>query len=259
MSKHPSFNDVVKDVIADGYDGLLRKEPGYDRWNSKLSGFFARWLESETDGQLWESIAGGGEKAGVSREACFYRIAISAAEALFAGDPVNSANRSPSRKRAESDYFLHLAKCAEALSKHHRRTVEIYGPNPRSDALAPWFDEEAEKFRRLSKLVISYSTIGRQSRGRKFAREHLLFMRSLVNSMERNFGKPYYKAVEAITNIAYPQIGDITYEDVRSACRGLRRVNRVPNPSNAEAEIFTKAIKQFIEELRTTKGKLSAK
>src|SRR6516162_8661470 len=117
MSKHPSFNDAVKDVIADGY--LLSENPGHARWNKKLREFFERWLDNEGDKKLWDAIANEAAKDGISRKACFSWIARSAAEALFESDPANVNNITAKDLRLQSDRFLHLAQCAQSLADHY--------------------------------------------------------------------------------------------------------------------------------------------
>jgi len=117
MSKHPSFNDAVKDVIADGY--LLGENPAHARWNKKLREFFERWLDSRDDRELWDTIAAEAERDGISRKTCFWLIARSAAEALFESDPANTNNVSAKDLRLQSDRFLHLAQCAQSLADHY--------------------------------------------------------------------------------------------------------------------------------------------
>src|SRR6516164_3567233 len=249
MSKHPSFNDAVKDVIADGY--LLSENPGHARWNKKLREFFERWSDSQDDRELWDTIAAEAERDGISRKTCFWLIARSAAEALFESDPANTNNVSAKDLRLQSDRFLHLAQCAQALADHYGKCGEIFGQ------VAQWYEKEAQKFRWASDErleQISSSTAGRQSHGRKFSREHLLFMRCLVTSMRRHFGQSYYEAVETIANIAYPRNNDpITREDVRTACKGLSPVDRVPFPpdlTNEEAEAVGKMLLEALDQIR---------
>jgi hypothetical protein len=238
MPKHPSFNDAVKDVIADGY--LLSENPGHARWNKKLREFFERWLDNEGDKKLWDAIANEAAKDGISRNTCFSWIARSAAEALFESDPANVNNFAAKDLRVQSDRFLHLAQCAQSLADHYSKRGEMFGQ------VAQWYETEAQNFRRASdeKLEqISWTTAGRQSHGRKFNREHLLFMRSLVTIMRRRFGQSHYEAVEAIANIAYPREDNpITREDVRTACKRLPSVDRDPVYT---AEVLEAAGKMF--------------
>jgi hypothetical protein len=252
MSKHPSFNDVVKDVIAGGY--LLSENPGHARWNKKLREFFERWLDNEDDKELWDTIAAEAERDGISRWLCFDCIARSAAAALFESDPANANNFTAKDLRLQSDQFRHLAQCAQSLADHYGKCGETFGQ------VTQWYEKEAQRFRCWSDERLedaSSSTAGRQSHGRKFSREHLLFMRSLVTQMRRNFGQSYYEAVEAIANIAYPRNNDpITREDVRTACKGLSPVDRIPfltaEAAEAAAEMIREALDQ-IEKRRTGK------
>ena len=253
MSKHPSFNDAVKDVIADGY--LLSENPGHARWNKKLREFFERWSDSQDDRELWDTIAAEAERDGISRKTCFWLIARSTAEALFESDPANTNNVSAKDLRLQSDRFLHLAQCAQSLADHYGKCGEIFGQ------VAQWYEKEAHNFRRASDECmkqISRTTAGRQSHGRKFSREHLLFMRFLVTHMREHFGQSYYEAVEEIANIAYSrQDNPITREDVRTACKGLLPVDRIPLLTGEEAEAAGKMILEALEQIRKRRtGKL---
>jgi hypothetical protein len=261
MSKHPSLNDVVKDLIAAGYYGLLSEDPGHARWNKKVREFFKRWLDNEDDKELWDTIAAEAERDGISRQTCFRCITTSAAGALFESDPANANNFTAKDLRLQSGQFLHLAQCAQALADHYGKCGEIFGQ------VAQWYEKEAQKFRWASDErleQISGSTAGRQSHGTKFNREHLLFMRCLVTRMRRHFGQSYYEAVEAIANIAYPRSNDpITREDVRTACKGLSPVDRVPFPpdlTNEEAEAVGKMLLEALDQIRKRgTGKLDKK
>jgi hypothetical protein len=223
MTNHPTFKEVLRSVVADGYDGkLLNEELGYARWNKKLRDFVERWLASQTDSELWEGIATDGEKIGLRRRASFFRIAVAAITALFAGDPANVENLSPKALRLQSDQFAHLAQCAQSLAKHYRKRLKVFGPTDHeSEARAQFYEEQAEEFRWASVEALEWaSATSRQSGGTKFTREHLSFMRSLVDNMQRNFEKPNYNAVAAITAIAYPR-KIVTAEEVRTVCRRL--------------------------------------
>jgi hypothetical protein len=167
MSKHPSFNDVVKDVIADGY--LLSENPGHARWNRKLREFLERWSHNKDDRELWDTIAAEAKRDGISRKRCFRCIATSAAEALFESDPANANNITAKDLRLQSDRFLHLAQCAQSLADHYGKRGEIFGQ------VAQWYEKEAQNFRRASDEhleQIRWTTAGRQSHGKKFSREH---------------------------------------------------------------------------------------
>jgi hypothetical protein len=234
----PSFKEVLKSVIADGYDGLLLNDEagfaGYDRWNNKLRCFFERWLNNQDDSELWEKIAAGAEKHGMAREICFYRIATSAAWALLAGDPANAENFSPEALRSWRNDFLELARCAQTLADHYRKR----GFYPGAEEAAQWHEQEAKNFRQSAEETASRIPAERpgryQSHGRKFTREHIAFMRELAASMRRDSGKPYHEAVAAIANIAYPVIRTpdgrrvvVAAEDVHEVCRRLPPVKRV--------------------------------
>ena len=251
MSIHPSFNEVLKKFIADGYNGLLLDdEPGYARWNKKLREFGERWLNNRDDSELWGGIADNAEKDGLSRETSFYRIAGSSFQALFEGDPANVENFSPKALRLQRDKLLDLARCTQSLADYYRKRVKIFGYAQAADA-AQWYEHEAESFRRSAadrEANISLVRRGRhQSRGRRFTREHLLFMRSLSGGMCRNFGNPYRKAVAAITNIAHPEAGAIVDEEVRAACKGLPPVERNPIVSDEEAKALGKLFQEGLE------------
>ena len=89
-------------------------------------------------------------------------------------------------------------------------------------------------------------------------------MRFLVTHMRQHFGQSYYEAVEAIANIAYPRNNDpITREDVRTACKGLSPVDRLPLPpdlTNEEAEAVGKMFLEALDQIRKREtGKLDKK
>ncbi len=70
--------------------------------------------------------------------------------------------------------------------------------------------------------------VSRKSGGkgkRNQSREVGVFMREMVNCMYDWCGKPRYRVVAAITNIAFPD-ADVVAEDVRSACRPTTRTAR---------------------------------
>ena len=252
----PTFRDMLKNYIADRIDVPLIAEPGYTRWNKKLCAFFERWQNTETDNELWSGIAADAEKYGLSREISFFRIASSAAWALLAGDPANVKNFSPTALQLQRERSLDLARCAQSLANHYRAQLRALGPDQRSEALAQLYEREAEIFR-LSADAKALRGAGRyQSRGKKFAREQLSFMRDLVISMRCNFGKPYYEAVAAITNIAYQRADVVTAEEVRTACRGLPRVDRLPEPTPEIAEAFRQGVERCEE---NGSGKLDTK
>ena len=83
-------------------------------------------------------------------------------------------------------------------------------------------------------------------------------MRFLVTHMREHFGQSYYEAVEEIANIAYSrQDNPITREDVRTACKGLLPVDRIPLLTGEEAEAAGKMILEALEQIRKRRtGKL---
>jgi hypothetical protein len=264
VSNSPSFNDVLKTVMASGFDGaLMDKDTRHDRWNKSLRDFFKRWLDNQTDGELWEVIASDVEKDGLSRETCFYRIASSAIWARFDGYPANAKNVSLKQLKLWRNKLLELARYSQSLADHHRNQLR-FGPDQRTEDAARFYEHEAENFRLSVQKTGAEIEAPRpdryQSHGRKFTHEHLSFMRSLVTSMRSNFGKPHYEAAAAITNIAYQREDVITAEDVRTACRKLPPVDRQPIYSDEEAAAIGKSMLDALDVAgRKRSGKLDAK
>jgi hypothetical protein len=227
MPKSPSFKDVLRGVIANRCYGLLLNEAGYPLWNKKLRGFLERWLNNQDDSARLEKIAASAERRGMSREECFTRIATSAAVALFAGDPLSLRTRSPEAWRSKSTDYRNLVRCARSLAKYYLRLSKN---SPRHfvamlERRSQFYEQEAKDLRRFSDNALARaSTAARQSRGKKFSQEHLLFMGLLAARMRRDFGKPHNEAVAAIANIAFPVIRarngrpvTVTDEDVQKA------------------------------------------
>lgn len=264
MSNRPiSFKEAIKKAIAvDNYFGLLSEQAGHERWNKKLRNFFDRWLNSDIDRKLWDNIANNAAKLGHSRNACFYDIGYSAAAALFEGDPANPNNFSPKALRSRSDQYQKLARFARSLANHYRGRARSLGSvdGKFDHEKAEWMDNEAKQLKLMSEHDLeSIRWTQRQGRGRKFTREHISFLRSLVTGMHRQFGKPYYEACVAIACTAYPQL-TLTAEDVRSACRGLPRPPLVERVSDAEAEVLGKSMLEALDQLRRKRtGKLASK
>jgi hypothetical protein len=259
MPNHSSFNEAVKQVMANDYSGLLSKDPGHHRWNEKLKKFFDRLLHNDED-KLWDDVAYTANKYGISREVCFYRIGYAAAAALFESDSANPQNYKPQALRSRSHQYLRLAQCAESLADHYRRRLKAFGQeDQRSKTLVRWYEDEVKEFQRASNESleqIAYTS--RQSRGKKLTREHFSFIRSLVTSMRRDFGKPHYEAVAAITKIAYPSLIriELDLDDVRSACRGLAAVSKIPEPSEEELQL---ALQEMARIFGKHTGKLKSK
>jgi hypothetical protein len=229
MSKHPSFNEVLKKVMADGGFGLLLDEPGFARWNKKLRDFVERWLANRDDSKLWEGIADNAEKDGLSRETSYYRIAVSSLQASCAGDPANVENFSPKALRSQSERFLTLAECAQLMAQHYRGRLRVFGQSDqRSEARAQFYEEEAREFRQASAEALEWASMTRrQSGGVRFTGEQIAFIRSLVENLRRHFGKPYHEAAAAITNIAYPE-ETVTADEIRTVCRRVPPMERIP-------------------------------
>jgi hypothetical protein len=89
-------------------------------------------------------------------------------------------------------------------------------------SLVQFYQQQTKKYQYEAAFIleqISGSKAERQSRGKKFRREHTSFMRSLAPLLHRWLGSRYYEAVAVITNAAFEL--NAGAEDVRSACRGL--------------------------------------
>jgi hypothetical protein len=235
MSKHPTFKDVLKEIMN---NPVYRLE-GVDSASHHRK-FFEEWRDNKTDVHLWESIAADAERRGLSlsRRHSYYRIAAIAAQAiLFDGD--DSPSMSPDALRERSEYLLGLAESAAALADYYRAALredsEYLTDNtppafrvfsgreaqrlidaesrlrsdevPANEKLARLYSEEEKRFRLQSDDMLEVlQNVSRQRRGKKFSREHLTFMRSLAGGMRREFGSPYYEACAALTNLAYPRM-----------------------------------------------------
>lgn len=265
MPTHPSLQDVVKEAMADGCWGLLRDGPGYDRWNNELAEFFGRLaVHTAKEAPRYERIALEAEGNGLSRKYCFHCLAYSAAAALLEADPANLNNFTPKDLHSRSEMYSHLARCARSLADYYGRRAKLFGrQDQKGEIFAKWCDEEANHFDKQAKEDLrqaSMSLTGRQSRGTKFAKEHLLFMRSLSTDMRRHFGKPYHDVVAAISGVAYRRLV-ITAEEVRAACRGLPPVEReqhlLDEESKEALEVFARL--RLAPTDKSTTGKLDTK
>jgi hypothetical protein len=226
MPKHRTFKDVLKKIMDDGYYGLSNNTQDVDLLNP-LRDLFERWRENQTDSKHWECIADEAERCGLSREASYYQIAATAFDALVAGHPANVVNFSQEALRSQSERYLRLARNAQSLAQHYGKRVEVFGEDGRSGSFAQLHDEQAKDFRQASNDALAkIPWTNRQHHGKKFTREQLSFMRSLVTGMQCRFGKPYYEACAAIANLAYRRV--VTAEEVRSACRGMPPIDRRP-------------------------------
>ena len=216
--KHPTFKHALKKIMDDGYCGL-RDDPKALYLLDRLQEFFGRWRDNKTDDHLWERIAADAEHCGLSRTQSYYRIAAIAFEAsLIASHPENPENISPKTLREMKARLDGLAKCAAVLADWYR-SDEIWA----DEKLVRSYNQEEKRFRLISDLLgMALGIASPQRRGKKFAREHLTFMRSLARYMRREFGKPYYEACAALTNLAYPRKTVATGEDVRLAYRGRK-------------------------------------
>jgi hypothetical protein len=215
--EHPTFKHALKKIMGDGYCGL-RDDPKALDLLDRLQEFFGRWRDNKTDDHLWESIAADAEHRGLSRAQSYYRIVAIAFEAsLIAGHPENPENISPKTLREMKARLDGLAEYAAALADW--RSDEIWA----DEKLARSYNREEKWFRLISDLFgMALKVASRQRHGKKFAREHITFMRSLARDMRREFGRPYYEACAALTNLAYPRKTVVTGEDVRLACRAKR-------------------------------------
>jgi hypothetical protein len=101
-----------------------------------------------------------------------------------------------------------------------------------------WLGREAHRLRQLAVRVSADEPpwsegpipirVSRQSGGkgkRNQSRRLGVFMQQMVNCMYQSCGKPYYDAVAAMTNIAFPD-ADVVGENVRSACKATTRTTR---------------------------------
>jgi hypothetical protein len=216
--EHPTFKRALKKIMDDGYCGL-RDDPKALDLLDHLREFFGRWRDNKTDDHLWERIAADAEHRGLSRTQSYYRIAAIAFEAsLIAGHPENPENISPKTLREMKARLDGLAESAAALADWYR-SDEIFA----NEKLARSLNQEEKHFRLISDLFgMALGVASPQRHGKKFAREHLTFMRSLAHYMRREFGRPYYEACAALTNLAYPRKTVATGEDVRLAYRTRR-------------------------------------
>jgi len=217
MSKHPSFNEVVQQFVADGYG---RQLPIHQK---RMCEFFGRWQKNKSERQQWEHLADKVEKYGVSRKDCFYLIALSGVHAL------NVATLSIILKERQ----LQLNR----LARHAQYLADYYGNQADHVALARCMQEEAESFRRLaSPENFEGLRLSPRSGGKHHTREQLVFMVSCANSMQRYFDTPHNEVVAAITGIAYPKLaGKVTAEHVRDAYGGKHRPERFGLSAEREA------------------------
>jgi hypothetical protein len=194
----------------------------------------------------WERIADAAVRNGKSRTECYRAIIICSGVALAVGDRAKHLNEGTLKKLSKD--FQILEGHAQALAKHYRErskgqneaVAQFYEGETDSSrwvgqlsdrALAEQCGHEARRFRQASAEIAGRLQVaGHQGGGSKRTAEHLAFMRSLTDSMRQDFGQPYYEAVAAIANIAYPTI-KVKGEDVRDACKQRRR---------ADARFFTR-------------------
>jgi hypothetical protein len=121
--------------------------------------------------------------------------------------------------RTHHAHVLKLAESAEYLA-----TEYVQRPDMRSRNLALLLEKEAVCFRELAAKVKPKSRIriSRQSGGKKRVRFRVYgaFMSFIINTMRQALGRPHYKAVVTMTNIAFPE-ADVTEDDVRSVWRAM--------------------------------------
>ena len=215
-----------------------------------------RWLKEVRD-PVWEQLAADTRRyrelpPGV--EGRPYSIFIDSA--LRARQCAESQTDSPAvqtklkqqREQQEREDLLALAEKMEEVVRHRQACRKAQYPQrvPSPTGPLPDLPQEAEAKRslewlrreahRLSQVAEKVSAgepnwdvrLSRQSGGkgkRNQSRKLGVFMRQMVNCMDRYCGKPRYNAVAMMTNIAFPD-ADVVAEDVRSACRPTTRTAR---------------------------------
>jgi hypothetical protein len=213
MQRQQTFEQVLQSVIAGEIgDEFLQ----YALEQPKLKSLFERLLAPPMDHNLWDRIALAAKEKRISRERCFEMIIHAVAEAWFDSDPAFPQN-APNEWQTKRNHYLELSGYARALADYYSQSATDEGPS-----LARFYQTETEKFQKEAADIlglISGSKAERQSTGKKFRREHLSFIRSLVPRIDHLFGSPHYEVVAVITNAAFEL--NAGAEDVRSARRGL--------------------------------------
>ncbi|OLB72010.1 MAG: hypothetical protein AUI16_21785 [Alphaproteobacteria bacterium 13_2_20CM_2_64_7] len=161
--------------------------------------------------------------------------------------PAMRRKRKQQREQQERSDLIALADKMEEVVRHYQACRKAQHPqrvpSPSGIPLSPllreletkqsleWLGRNAHRLRQLAEKKVSAGVpvhVSRQSGGkgkRNQSREVGVFMREMVNCMYDWCGKPRYRVVAAITNIAFPD-ADVVAEDVRSACRPTTRTAR---------------------------------
>jgi hypothetical protein len=217
-----------------------------------------RWL-NEVQDPVWEQLAADIRKHGELPTFVMGPYSHFIGPALRARHFVESETDPLQRKRKQQreqqdcshlvvladkmeDVVRHYQSCKKA--QHPRRVPSPSGPLPdlppaaEANQSLKWLSGEALRLRQLAgKQSASEQNCGwdripvhvsRQSGGkmkRNRSREVGVFMQVMVNCMYRCCGKPRYRAVATITNIAFPD-ANVLAENVRSACRPTTRIAR---------------------------------
>ncbi len=183
-----------------------------------------RWLNSAGD-PVWKI------KRGLSQEIDYVRIVTMGLMAREAAEHAEKTGQDPiyDQLRGARAYYLKLAESAEYLAKEFA--------NSRHE-LSRELEKESGILREIAAEIPKPMYLSRQAGGKKRARFRMYgaFMSLIINTMRKDFGRPHYHFVVAMTNIAFPE-ADITEEDARSVWRataGLRR--RDPRSVHSEAD-----------------------
>jgi hypothetical protein len=219
-----------------------------------------RWL-NEVDHPVWGQLAADIRKYDKlpTFEEGPYSVFISSA--LRARDFAESQTDTPAVKRKREqqrvqqersdllalaekmeDVVRHRQSCRKA--QHPQRVPSPTGPLPdlpqeaEAKRSLDWLMREAHRLRQVAEKVSAGEPkwdwgpipfrVSRQSGGkgkRNQSRKLGVFMQWMVNWMYEWCGKPHYRAVAMMTNIAFPD-ADVVAENVRSACRPTTRTAR---------------------------------
>jgi hypothetical protein len=219
-----------------------------------------RWLNEVSD-PVWEQIAADTRRYGglpTFVEGPYFYFIGSALRARQSAEgktisPVLWRKRKQQREQQESSDLFALADKLEDVVRHRQacrkaqhpaRVPSPSGPLPDLPQVAEakravaWLGRETHRLRQLAERVSAdepdwdwgrvRNHVSRQSGGkgkRNHSRALGVFMRQMANCMYECCGKPRYRAVATITNIAFPD-ANVMAENVRSACRPTTRIAR---------------------------------
>jgi hypothetical protein len=183
--------------------------------------FLKRLVDAGVSCEMEDVIADAAKVEGVSRERGAELIVGEIAEAWFDSRPESILN-DPEWGQPWIKRCLVLAQHAQALADHYTLKGEV--------SRAQLFQAEARGFRQEAADISSLTFPGmikveRQSRGKRHARDQLLFMRLLVSHLHRWLRRPHYDVVAAVTNAVFDGV-TVSGEDVRSACRRLPKAGQ---------------------------------